>query len=70
MLEIKNTVVVVVLVFLKHNDLCGRLAHSNSVHEFSCTGNAVCVHVTYTVVTLLAIWEGLQYQSNFTLILN
>ena len=31
----------------------------DSVHEFSCTRNAFCVHVTCTVVTLHAICEGL-----------
>ena len=29
MLEIKNAVVVVVLIFLKRNDLCGRLSDAN-----------------------------------------
>ena len=31
----------------------------NTLHEFSCTRNAVCEHVTYTVVTVHAICEGL-----------
>ena len=29
------------------------------MHEFSCTRNAVCVHVTCMVVTMHAICEGL-----------
>ena len=32
----------------------------NNVHEFSCMCNAVCVHVTCTVVTVHAICEGLK----------
>ena len=32
---------------------------SNNVPEFWCTRNAVCVHVTYTVVTVHVICEGL-----------
>ena len=31
----------------------------NTVHEFLCTRNAVCVDVTYTVLTVRAICEGL-----------
>ena len=31
----------------------------NSTHEFQCTGNTVCMHVTCMVVTLYAICEGL-----------
>ena len=52
MLEIKNPVVVVVFIFLKHNDLFGRFADPNdflhmginTVHKFSCMRNAVTVH--------------------------
>ena len=35
----------------------------NIVHEFSCTRNAVCVHVTRTVVTMHAICEGMKHKS-------
>ena len=66
MLEIKNAVGVVVLIFLKHNGLCGRLADSNyfytginNVHQFSCKRIPVCVHVTCTVVTVQANCEDL-----------
>ena len=68
MLEIESTVVVVVFIFLKHNGQCGRLANSNyfytkesipSVHELICTRNAVCVHVTCTVVVVHTICGGL-----------
>ena len=57
MLEIKNTVLVV-FIFLKHNDPYRRLADSyyfntgiNTLHEFSGTHNSICVH---------AIYEGLE----------
>ena len=30
----------------------------NILHEFSCARNAICVHVTYTVVTVYPICEG------------
>lgn len=33
----------------------------NTVHEFSCTDNVVCVHVTFTVVTVHAVCEGLAW---------
>ena len=43
--------------FLKHNGLCWRLADSNyfytginTAHKFSCMSNAVCMHVTYSVI--------------------
>ena len=29
------------------------------MHKFSCTRNAVCIHVTYTFVTVHTICEGL-----------
>ena len=32
----------------------------STVHEFSCTRNAVCVHVTCTVVTVHTICEDLR----------
>ena len=65
--EIENSVIVVVLIFLKHRGLCGKLADSNFflhrgfniVHGFSCTRNAVCVHVICTNVTVNTICEGL-----------
>ena len=68
MLEIESTVVVVFFIFLKRNGQCGRLANSNyfyikesipSVHELMCTRNAVCVHVTCTVVIVHTICGGL-----------
>ena len=31
----------------------------NTLHKFSCMYNSVCVHITYTVVTVHAICEGL-----------
>ena len=31
----------------------------NTVHKLLCTHNAVCVHVTFTVVSVHAICEGL-----------
>ena len=50
--EIKNAVVVVIIIFIKYNSLCGGLTDSNyfytginTMHKFSCTQNAVCVHV-------------------------
>ena len=75
-LEIKNTVVVLIFIFLKDNGLCGRLADSNYCYRkqtrnqyrariFSCMCNAVCVYVTCTVVTLHAICEGLFVNSCF-----
>ena len=68
-MEIKNAVVVVVLIFLKHNDVRGRLADSNlflrrginTVHEFPCTRSAICVQVMCTVVTAYEICEGLWF---------
>ena len=59
MLEIKNTVVVVVLIFLKYNGLHGRLADSNTMHKFLNMCTAVRVHVACIVVTIHAICEGL-----------
>ena len=31
----------------------------DTVHKFACACNAFCVHVTYTIVTVHAIYEGL-----------
>ena len=59
MLEIKNTVVVVVIIFLKYNGLRGRLVDSNTMHEFSSMCTAVRVQVMCIVVTMHAICEGL-----------
>ena len=43
----------------------GRLHREiNTMHEYSCTQNTVCVHVTYTVVTVHAICEGLDFNLN------
>ena len=65
MLKIKNAVVVV-LIFLKHNGLCGILADSNyffsTVHKFLCTRNAICMDVLGMVVTVHAISEGLRVE--------
>ena len=63
MSEIKKAVVVVVLIFIKHNVLCGRLADSN----YFCTEESIpctnfCVRETpfaCTVVIVHAICEGL-----------
>ena len=47
MLEIKSAVVVVVIIFLKHNGLCGKLADSNYFYteeSLSSMRNAVTVH--------------------------
>ena len=62
-------VVVVVLIFFEHKGLCGRLADSklflhrgiNTVHKFSSIHNAICVHVTYTVVTVHTVCESLYF---------
>ena len=43
MLEIKNTVVVTVFYFLKHNDLCGRLADFYIEKSIPCTNFRVRV---------------------------
>ena len=66
MVECKRAVVVVVFIFSKHSGLCRRLTDSNyfyteinTVHELSCTQNAVCFHVTGTVVTVHSICQGL-----------
>ena len=67
MLEIKSAVVVVVVIFLKDNGLCGRLVDSNyfykeeskCVHKFLCMCNTVCMHIARTVITLHTICEGL-----------
>ena len=40
------------------------LRETNDMHEFSCTLNAVCVHVPYMVVNLRAIFEGLSLPTN------
>ena len=40
MLEIKNVLVVVVLVFIKCDGLCG-ITEKSTLHEFLCTRNAV-----------------------------
>ena len=42
----------------------------NIMHEFSCTRNPVCVDVTYTVVTVHAICEGLLNNHYGNLVLN
>ena len=53
MLEIKNAVVVVVSVFLKHSGLCGRLADSNYFYteeSILCVNFCVCVNLfVYTL---------------------
>ena len=67
MLEFKNTVVVVVFIFLKHNGLYVRLEDLNYFYRHEsilCTNflirsNAVWVHVTCTFVSVHAICEGL-----------
>ena len=59
-LEIKNSMIVVVLIFLKHNDLCGRLVDSNyfyTVESTMCINFHVCVMLL--VCTLCAVSEGL-----------
>ena len=66
-METKKAMAVVVLIFLKYNGLCGGLADSiyflqkgiNTAHEFSSTLNVICVHVTFTVVTVHTICEDL-----------
>ena len=65
MLEIENAMVLV-LIFLNNNGLCGRLTDSNyfytainNVHEFSCMHNTICVHVMCMLITMHAICEGL-----------
>ena len=57
MLKIKNAVVVVVLIFLKHNGLCGQVISSSQL-----CSQAVCVHFMCTVVTMHAIYEDLLVQ--------
>ena len=55
MLEIKNTVLVVVFIFLKHNSLCGRLVDSDYFYteeSIQCTN--FCVHITLFACTLCA----------------
>ena len=55
MLEIKNAVVVVVLIFLQHNGLCGRFADSNyfcTEEPITCTN--FCVRATSFACTLRA----------------
>ena len=61
---IKNAVVVVVFIFIKHNSMFGQTRSSfqlctiNTVHTFSCRCNANCVHVTSTVVAVHGTCEG------------
>ena len=67
MLEIKNTVVVVVFIFLKHNGLCGKLADSNNHYTkelIPCSN--FCVQVTMFVCTLRC--EGLLKDGKLCLI--
>ena len=60
MLEFKNAVVVV-LIFLKHNGLCGRLPDSNCFYtEELIPCKNFRVRITCTVVIVLAIYEDLQ----------
>ena len=61
MLEIKNAVVVVVFISLKHNGLCRRLADSNYfyteksiLHEFLCMHNTIYVHFQWCNLTFFA----------------
>ena len=72
MLEIKNTMVMAVFIFLKHNGLwkIGRfklLLHKgiNTLHQFLCTGNAARVHVMRTVVIMHVNCKGLLYYMLF-----
>ena len=58
-LEIKNTVVVVVVIFLKHNDLCGQVVSSSQLCSQSILCKVVCMHVMCTVLTVHAVCEGL-----------
>ena len=59
--------VVVVLIFLKHNGLCGQVISKqfsivfsmNTVHKFLCTCNPICVRVMCTTVTMHTVCEGL-----------
>ena len=58
MLEIKNVVAVVIFLFLKHwsvweTDRFKLFLHRgiNTVHEFLCMRNTICVHVTCTVTS-------------------
>ena len=74
MLEIKNTMVMAVFIFLKHNGLwkIGRfklLLHRriNTLHQFLCTGNAARVHVMRTVVIMHVNCKGLLYYMLFFL---
>ena len=64
MLEIKNVLVVVVLVFIKCDGLCG-ITEKSTLHEFLCTRNAVCVHVKCMVITIYVICEDLSCQRYF-----
>ena len=66
-MEFKNAVVVIVLIFLKDNGLCGKAISSSQLcsQSIPCTCNAVYVHVKCTIVTMHticegpALWEGL-----------
>ena len=59
MLKIKNAVVVVVLIFLKHNDLCGQAISSSQLCSESMPCTNLHAHYVHTVVTMHAICEGL-----------
>ena len=71
-LEIKNTMVMAVFIFLKHNGLwkIGRFKlllqkGINTLHQFLCTGNAARVHVMRTVVIMHVNCKGLLYYMLF-----
>ena len=58
MLEIKNAVVVVVFIFIKHNGLCGRLADSivcAHVTKFACTLRCLRAPYTFACTTRLRL---------------
>ena len=66
--EIKNAAVVVVLIFLKHNGLCGRLAYSSYFYtEESMTCTNFCASATpFASFHVHAICEGLYNKLQIT----
>ena len=51
-LEIRNAVVMIVFIFVKHNGLCGRFADSNYFYsEESILWTNFCVHIMLFVCT-------------------
>ena len=47
MLEIKNAMVVVSLIFLNHNGLCGRVKSSSQLSQFDSTSVQLTVFTIY-----------------------